>query len=273
MNEQTQPKRTRPTLWRTAAVLLLILIAALGVLNLLLTALISADQPTNAPSGTLLYISTFDDDEETDADDTFNAQWALYTGQDSAQVEGGVLFISIGSAGGVFTDLNQPFADLDVEVLTSWESGSAEIVEAAEASLMFRYQDVNNFYAFKLRGDGAYRVERLQNGTLDVLSEWQIAPQALSGVGAFNRLRVVAQGDQFRFYVNDMPVLLCPKGEDRRSTWNGLRSGACLSNNQQTAEFLIDSAFKTGKIALGAVAGQGATGFRVAFDTVVVIAP
>lgn len=273
MNEQTQPKQTRPRLWRAAASLLLILMAALGVLNLLLAALISADQPTNAPSGTLLYISTFDDDEETDADDTFNAQWTLYTGQDSAQVEGGVLFISIGSAGGVFTDLNQPFADLDAEVLTSWESGAPDIIEAAEASLMFRYQDVNNFYAFKLRGDGAYRVERLQAGKLDVLSEWQIAPQALSGLGAFNRLRVVAQGDQFRFYVNDLPVLLCPKGEDRRSTWNGLRSSACLSNNQQTAEFLIDSAFKTGKIALGAVAGQGASGFRVAFDTVIVIAP
>lgn len=138
---------------------------------------------------------------------------------------------------------------------------------------MFRYQDVNNFYAFKLRGDGAYRVERFQNGTLDVLSEWQIASQALSGLGAFNRLRVVAQSDQLRFFVNDQPVLLCPKGADRRSTWNGLRSGACLSNNRQTAEALVDSAFKTGKIALGAVAGQGATGFRVAFDNVIVRAP
>jgi hypothetical protein len=200
----------------------------------------------------LLYLSTFDDDPESDADDSFNAQWAQYEGQDSAVIEDGILYLSIGSAGGVFSDLNRPFADLDAEVLMSWAGGDPDVIEAAEASLMFRYQDVNNFYAFKLRGDGAYRVERLHNGALDVLSEWQIAPQALSGLGAFNRLRAVAQGDQLRFFINDQPVLLCPKGTDRRSTWNGLRSGACLSNNRQTAELLLDSTFKTGKIALGA---------------------
>ncbi|MCS6872851.1 MAG: hypothetical protein RML95_11590 [Anaerolineae bacterium] len=248
-------------------------LAILSVLNLALVAFIGIDQPSNAPSGTLLYVSTFDDDPESSTDDSLNNQWAQYSGQDSAVIQDGILYLSIGSAGGVFSDLNHPFADLDVEVLTGWESGDPEVVEAAEVSLMFRYRDVRNFYAFKLRGDGAYRVERLQNGALEVLSEWQIAPQALSGLGAFNRLRVVARGDQLRFFINDQPLLVCPKGADRRSTWNGLRSGTCLSNNRQTAEFLIDSAFKTGKIALGAVAGQGATGFRVAFDNVIVLAP
>ncbi|MFN7210137.1 MAG: family 16 glycoside hydrolase [Aggregatilineales bacterium] len=273
MTEQTSPSRARFRLWRTLSLALIGALAALGALNLVLLALINADQPLSAPSGTLLYVSTFDDDPDTDADDSFNAQWAQYKGQDSASIADGILYLSIGSAGGVFSDLDYPFADLDVEVLSGWQEGDSEVIEAAEISLMFRYQDVNNFYAFKLRGDGAYRVERFQSGTLNVLSEWQIAPQALSGLGAFNRLRVMAQGDQLRFFVNDQPVLLCPKGADRRSTWNGLRSGACLSNNRQTAEALIDSAFKTGKIALGAVAGQGATGFRVAFDNVIVRAP
>jgi hypothetical protein len=273
MIDGTSARPARLHVWRALIVALLIAISSLSAANLLLLALINADQPANAPSGTLLYLSTFDDDPETDADDSFNAQWAQYEGQDSAVIEDGILYLSIGSAGGVFSDLNRPFADLDAEVLMSWAGGDPDVVEAAEASLMFRYQDVNNFYAFKLRGDGAYRVERLHNGALDVLSEWQIAPQALSGLGAFNRLRVVAQGDQLRFFINDQPVLLCPKGADRRSTWNGLRSGACLSNNRQTAELLLDSTFKTGKIALGAVAGQGVTGFRVAFDNLIVLAP
>lgn len=273
MTDQTASQTTRPRLWRAMIIALIVALAALGIVNLVSLALINADQPINAPSGALLYVSTFDDDPDTEADDSFNAQWAQYTGQDSAVIQDGILYLSIGSAGGVFSDLDYPFADLDVEVLTGWQEGDPEVIEAAEISLMFRYQDVDNFYAFKLRGDGAYRVERLQSGVLEVLSEWQIAPQALSGLGAFNRLRAVAQGNQLRFFINDQPVLLCPKGADRRSTWNGLRSGQCLSNNRQTAEFLIDSAFKTGKIALGAVAGQGATGFRVAFDNVIVLAP
>lgn len=273
MTDQTLARSAHLPIWRTLISILLVAISLLGAVNLLLIALINADQPVNAPSGALLYVSTFDDDPESDADDAFNAQWTQYAGQDSATIEDGILYLSIGSAGGVFSDLNRPFADLDLEVLIGWESGATEVIEAAEASVMFRYQDVNNFYAFKLRGDGAYRVERLHNGALDVLSEWQIAPQALSGLGAFNRLRVAAQGDQLRFFINDQPVVLCPKGADRRSTWNGLRSGECLSNNRQTADLLRDSTFKAGKIALGAVAGQGVTGFRVAFDNVIVLAP
>ncbi|PJF34839.1 MAG: hypothetical protein CUN49_13620 [Candidatus Thermofonsia Clade 1 bacterium] len=273
MTAQTLPRKARSTLWRVTISALIGAIALLGALNAILIALRNADQPTAAPSGTLLYVSTFDDDPESAMDDSFNAQWAQYAGQDSATIEDGILYLSIGSVGGVFSDLDQLFADLDAEVLTSWERGDPEVIAAAEVSLMFRYQDVGNFYAFKLRGDGAYRVERLHDGALEVLSEWQIAPQALSGLGAFNRLRVVAQGDQLRFFINDTALQLCPKGADRRSTWNGLRSGECLSNNRQTAEVLIDSAFKTGKIALGAVAGQGATGFRVAFDNLIVRAP
>jgi hypothetical protein len=273
MTDRTLARPVHLRVWRALIVILLIAIGLLGAANLLLLALINADQPANAPSGDLLYLSTFDDDPEIAADDSFNAQWAQYEGQDSAAIKDGILYLSIGSASGAFSDLNRPFADLDAEVLTSWVDGAPEVIEAAEASLMFRYQDVKNFYAFKLRGDGAYRVERMHNGALEVLSEWQIAPQALSGRGAINRLRAVARGDQLRFFINDQPVLLCPKGADRRSTWNGLRSGACLSNNRQTAELLLDSTFKTGKIALGAVAGQGATGFRVAFDTLIVLAP
>ncbi|MFQ3536235.1 MAG: family 16 glycoside hydrolase [Aggregatilineales bacterium] len=273
MLDRTLPRPAHFRPWRALMLTLISALAFLSALNLVLLALINADQPIKAPSGTLLYVSTFDDDPDTDADDSFNAQWAQYAGQDSAMIADGILYLSIGSPGGVFSDLDYPFADVDVEVLAGWQDGEPDVIEAAEISLMFRYQDVDNFYAFKLRGDGAYRAERRQSGTLDVLSEWQIAPQALSGPGAFNRLRVVAQGDQLRFFLNDQPVLLCPKGADRRSTWNGLRSAQCLSNNRQTADVLIDSALKTGKIALGAVAGQGATGFRVAFDNVIVLAP
>ncbi|GAB4544373.1 MAG: hypothetical protein OHK0023_01090 [Anaerolineae bacterium] len=252
---------------------MIVLVAVLLALNGVLTLMVRADVPPIPEDGALLYATTFDDDPEVADDDYLNQQWTLAQGQDSITIDGGVMFINIGSAGGVFAPLNMAFSDFRAELLTSWVSGDAEVIRAAETALLFRYQNTSNFYAFKLRGDGAYRVERVQDGVLEVLSEWQIAPSALSGVGGDNRLTVIAQGSDLRFLINDQPLRMCPKGSDRRSTWNGLRSGECVSNGGSTTESLTDETFRWGQLALGAVAGLGASNFRIAFDNVILTAP
>lgn len=273
MTEAKGAPHKRRRFWRAIYLILIVIVAVLAASNGVLTLIVRADVPPIPEAGALLYATTFDDDPETADDDYLNRQWTLAQGQDNVTIDGGVMFVVIGSAGGIFAPLNMAFSDFRAEAITSWVSGDAEVIPAAETALLFRYQDTSNFYAFKLRGDGAYRVERVKDGALEVLSEWQIAPSALSGVGGDNRLTVIAQGSDLRFLINDQPLLMCPKGDDRRSTWNGLRSGECVSNGGNTAESLTDAAFRYGQLALGAVAGLGASNFQIAFDNVIVTAP
>ncbi len=239
--------------WGVAA-LLLVINGVLWALNR------AADSVPTGPTGALFYVTTFD---------AYNDQWAQFPGQLRATIEdgSGLLVLSMDDArAGTFSELSRPFGDFDASV----DAGFFTPSEFGQVGLLFRFQDRNNYLIFKVRGDGAYRVERVVGGEVEVLSEWQIAPQLTPGGDV--RLRVVGKGEVFTFALNGQPVLLCPKGTDRRSTWAGLRSGQCVSNGGQTAESLrVAGVALTGKIGLGGVSEEA--GLQVAFDNLVVLAP
>lgn len=79
--------------------------------------------------------------------------------------------------------------------------------EADEYALLFRgnvgADDIYNFYLFKLRCNGAARLELLQGNNVTVLVDWTASPAIKPGPGADNALIVWAAQDQMRFYVND----------------------------------------------------------------------
>jgi hypothetical protein len=79
--------------------------------------------------------------------------------------------------------------------------------EADEYAVLFRgavdAEGVYTFYAFKLRCNGAARLERLQGNDVTVLVDWTSSPAIKPGANADNAVTIWAHKDQMRFYVND----------------------------------------------------------------------
>lgn len=76
---------------------------------------------------------------------------------------------------------------------------------ADEYALMFRVSEVEGKfqgYVFKLRCDGAARVDRLQGTQLTTLVGWTPSSAIQAGASADNTLLAWMAGGQFRFYVN-----------------------------------------------------------------------
>jgi len=255
-------RRKRPIL-RIIFIFLGAVIVLLGVVILIARLGKSAlDYPGKPASGELLYASNFD---------SYNDEWEQFPGQDNATVADGMLKISVNSTSGVFSRLDHAFSNFDLHVnairLAAQDTDN-------ELGVLFRVQDISNYYIFRIRGDGAYRVELCKNcdgTTIDVLSEWQFSPAILTGLNQVNQLRIVAKDDHFIFFVNDQPLKLCLKGSDRRSTWTGLDTGQCLSNNKQTSDELIDSTFAWGQIGLGV--NTTTPGVEVGFNDVLLYGP
>jgi len=240
----------------------LVLIVLLGVVDVVLLGIRALDRPGIPVAGELLYADGFQYEG-------FGRLWHTYPGQDSAEIANGALLITINASGeGSFSDLDRNFSDLDLQVDARWVSSESD---ADQVVVLFRYQDPVNYYAYKLRSDGAYRVERVKDKEVDVISQWQITPLMSTAVGASNQMRVVAKNDTFTFYLNGQQLPLCLKGSDKQSTWTGPRTGKCLSDGGQTRSSASDSTYRYGKIALGAVAD--AAGLRITFDNVLILGP
>ncbi len=239
-------------------IILLIVIVLLGLVNLAIFGLRALDRPGRPSPGQLLYATTFD---------AYNEEWSQFEGQMSSQIADGSLVINIGASGdGAYSVLNHDFSDFDVRVDAKRLAAQDEY---DEIGVLFRYLDVKNYYMFKIRGDGAYRVQRVKDGTLQVLSEWHASPAVLTGLNTVNELHVVGRDGAFQFFVNDQQMLLCPSGpQKQKSTWNG---DQCLSNNKETAWRLLDDSFDYGKIGVGVAANT--PGIQVAFDNVLVYGP
>jgi hypothetical protein len=252
------PATVRRSWLRRLGLLVVVIIVVLDLVNLAILGLKTLDRPVSAPSGTLLYATTFD---------AFNDEWQQFEGQLSSKVTDGSLHIRLGSGGqGTFSMLNHDFADFDVRVDVKRIKATDDF---NELGILFRAQNLENYYIFKITNDGAYKIERVKDKKPVELSARHISPAVLIGENWINQLRVVGQGNRFKFYINDQALILCPNGPGTaKSTWSGEN---CLSNNQQTSAELIDDTFAFGKIGVGSYAYT--PGEEDAFDNVLVYAP
>jgi hypothetical protein len=248
----------RRSLFTRFAILLLIVVVLLALTNLAIFGVRALDRPGRPNPGQLLYASTFD---------AYNEEWSQFDGQMSSQIVDGSLVLTIGAArDGAYSVLNHDFSDFDVRVDARRLAATDEY---DEVGLLFRYLDVKNYYMFKIRGDGAYRVQQVKDGAIQVLSEWHASPAVLTGLNNVNQLRVVGRSGAFQFYVNDQQLILCPSGpQKQKSTWNGEQ---CMSNNKETSSRLLDDSFGYGNIGVGVFSST--PGVQVAFDNVLVYGP
>lgn len=211
-----------------------------------------------AEPGAVLYAATFD---------AFLGDWDLYEGRLSAQIENGALALDVGAASSLpFSAAAPYFAAFDLSVQAQAVGGPLN----NGFGVVFRLRDPQNYFLFLISSDGYYRVVRAVDGVQREISTWIPSPAVNQGIGAVNHLRVTGSGDQFRFYVNDVPLELCiPDSPDGYSTYNDL-TGECREG--QMVETLVDGSIASGRLGVIAMT-LDEPDVRVLFDNLIVYGP
>jgi hypothetical protein len=238
-------------------ILLGVLVAALVGMSRLNQAVAGWRYTVPADAGALLYASGFDSAED----------WEEAEGRLSAQISDGVLRLEVGSEGSsLFAPLRWHMTDFDFTVDARAVAGPVN----NGFGIIFRLADLNNYYYFLISSDGYYQLNRVQDGQARELSTWIPSEAVHFGIGEPNRIRVVGDGDQFRFYVNETPLAMCiPDDPDARSTYNEA-DGTCLGG--QMLETVTDSAIPGGRLGVMAITFDQPD-VVIAFDNAVIYSP
>lgn len=227
-----------------------------GLLAVLVLAGCANAVPVPRP-GQLLYVTTFD---------AFLEDWQQFEGRLAAQVVGAgqnpAMQLTIGNPqDGAFTVLDQLFSDFDLIVEATQVAGPDD----NGFGVLFRYQDTRNYMLFMISGDGWYRLEQRVDGIDDVLSDWARTPVINQGQDT-NTIRVVAQGNNFSFWVNDEPLPLCP------TLWNPANPAECMNVAEPPLQYADNALPTQGQLGLGARTFNQ-SGVVVTFDNLLVCGP
>jgi hypothetical protein len=244
----------------------LLILAALFIVALVASRLVTDwHYILPAEPGAVIYAAAFDG---------LTGDWEQYDGRLSAQIlPEGVLRLDVGNvSSGPFSVARQYFGDFDVRVEARAVSGPVN----NGYGLIFRLQNHSNsspaddsYYLFQVSSDGYYQVLRVLGEMQKKLSDWIPSPVVNQGMGATNYLRVVAQGDQFAFYINGQQMPLCvPDDPDGESTFDF--TGTCVQGTMQPA--LADSSLAYGQLGLVATT-LDEPDVVVEFDNLVVYGP
>ncbi|MEI8133069.1 MAG: hypothetical protein WCG34_11600 [Leptolinea sp.] len=70
-----------------------------------------------------------------------------------------------------------------------------------------RYSDKDNYYEFRIKGDGNVRFSKRVMGTWETLIDWTASTAIRTGTGETNQIRVVCAGSNLELYANDQSVM------------------------------------------------------------------
>jgi hypothetical protein len=242
-------KRFRPLL-----ISVLLALVAFGLARL--DAAIRAAPPVmGGTAGDVLYASMFD---------APSADMETFDGRLSAVIDGGILKIDVGDVQSApFVPVRWHFADFDLRVVAAAVGGPVENAYG----VVFRMRDARNYYRFVITSDGYYQLTQAVNGVEREISTFIPSDAILTDFGAGNTIRVLAQGDTFRFWVNEAPLPLClPDDPAGASTYSG---GECFGT---MADAYTDGMHETGRIGLIGVSGMEPD-VSVVFENLVVVQP
>lgn len=238
---------------RTVLILLL-LVALLAGLIVVNRAAADWHYITAGAPGELLYAAAFDG---------FPDEWEQYNERRIAEIAGGVLRLTNHDPNnGSYSASRGRYADFDLTVDARAVGGPLDNA----FGLVFRLQDRENYYTFMVSSDGYYQVGRVVDGSVTELSTFIDSAFVNQGLGAVNRLRVVARGDQFAFYINGEPVQVCvPNNPDAQSTYF---MDACIDG--QMLDTLTDASIGSGRVGV-VVQTFSEPGVSVEFDNMVIV--
>lgn len=107
----------------------------------------------------------------------------------------------------VWSSYDGNHGDVDIQVDSTLDNGPLD----SAAGVLFRYQDDDNFYYYRVSSDGSYNLTLYKSGERQVLVDWTEAPE-IKGRRQVNHLGVEAVGDHIRLFVND--TLLAEVSDD-----------------------------------------------------------
>lgn len=286
----TSPRRGRR--WLILLALLVLLVAV----NLLYVPAVNWRGVVRGEPGDVLYAAGFDG---------FSDEWQQYEGRQSAQVTDGVLRMSIDDSDVIYSATQPYFADLDLTVTARAVEGDVNnafgvafrllepsndcqmplriLCDVADSSglfgtglnLLFRQpEESTGYYMFLISSDGFYSIWR--NTEEDpggrAISTWIPREDIINtGLEAENEIRVLAQGDAYRFFINGTQVELCiPDDPAGQSTYYSLTE-ECIEGQMQPV--LEDDTFPIGRVALVIDSVSSQPGFAIEFDNLIITSP
>lgn len=101
--------------------------------------------------------------------------------------------------------------DFDLEVDVTQVSGP----DNNQFGIIFRYKDIDNWYAFMIAGDGYFKFEGRDEGESFTIIKWTKAAAIKQGEST-NHLRLIANGQIFSLFVNGELLAIVPDNTFRR---------------------------------------------------------
>lgn len=293
MTETTQRQTTSNRFLKRMAFLIALIIILIGV-NLLYQPVANWNTVISGEPGELVYSAGFDG---------FTDEWQQFDGRRSAQIQDGVLQLALEIPDTIYSASAPIYADFDVSV--TMRSIEGELTNDGYG-VIFRLNEnstregcsrqfvivcnleqlplldtaigliaptpqtqTSGYYLFLISNDGYYQILR-GNDETDLVEEvtiWHYSNGLLNeGIGVDNRIRIVGQGNQFMFFLNGEPALLCIPLEGQQPTGN---SDDCLGEESFIWE---DDSFGQGKLGV-VLNGATMAGDIVEFDNFTVTIP
>lgn len=269
------------------------LLGALIAANLVYSALTGRSHALTGGAGELLYAAGFSG---------FADEWDLYEGQQSARFVDDQLELRVSAPQTAAWSAARPrFADFDVSVRAAASEGPLDnafglvfhlrndelgdcdmpavllcgiedLLPLAGAAMRqaLDIQQSTEYFAFLISSDGYYSLWRTKGKGTKVISAWIASADIRQGLGAENRIRVIAEGRRYSFHVNGAPQALClPDDAGAASTF---AAGACVDGSMQDSYLAeSDAVGRLGLIAQSTASGGG--GVVVRFDNLIVFSP
>ena len=157
-----------------------------------------ANTPTPPPSGTLLVSEPFIE---------HTALWIGYSnGHNAAQIENGVLNITVGEPSQVVISLaNFALITYDMRVTVQQVAGPPE----NGFGVIFGYTSPTEFYRFDVAGDGRWGLSHYSGGEWQFLAPLQESDAVNAGLAA-NQLRLLVEADRITLFSNGQRLLQYP---------------------------------------------------------------
>lgn len=293
LTETNNTVRQGLSLWMRS-LLLIVLILILIAVNLLYQPALYWSAIQTGEAGELVYAAGFDG---------FEDEWEQYEGRLSAQIQDGVLRLGLEIPDTIYTAAPPIYADFDISVTVKATQGELtndgygvifRLSENANTQDCLRQfvivctleqiplldtaialaapapqAQASGYYLFLISNDGYYQLLRgnTENDLVEDVTIWHYSNGILNeGIGEENLIRIVGRGNQFQFFLNGEPALLCVPLEGQQPTGT---SEDCLGEETFIWE---DDAFTTGKLGV-VLNGATTSGDVVEFDNFVVTIP
>ena len=268
---ETTPTETKGNPLLMRFILLIVLIIMLIAVNYLYQPVSNWNSVQTGEPGELVYAAGFDG---------FEDEWLLFEGRQYAQITDGVLRLGLESPGTFYSSSTPGYTDFDMTVTTRAIEGelandgygvifrlsenNAEQACTRQFVIVCNLEQIplmdtaigllapapqsqaSGYYLFMISNDGYYRILRVNsNNDAEEMTVWHYSNGLLNeGIDVENRIRIVGQGNQFIFFLNGEPALLCVPLEGQQPTGD---SANCLGEETFVWE---DDSFPRGKMGV-----------------------